>query len=111
MNSTVAVHIRAPSKDVPTRQPQLLAGTGTTEASNPRPIGNNHMGSILVGDVAVRVAFRGSPGVAATVDTTDPILAANSLYTWTVDNVTRHVYVEAADGAAVYAAWVWDSSI
>ncbi len=117
MNPTIASTILGPvgavSSDTtsPRRIPELLAGTGTTESHNSGRLIFNNMATVIVGAVPIRFILREVPGLAdGVVATTDIYLAAGATFTWTVDALSRHIYVEAADGVAAYEAWVWKSS-
>lgn len=94
----------------PRRRPELLSGTGVTESHNTAPLLINSKAALLVGSVPIRFMLSGTAGGAGVVAVTDMWLAAGSFYVWTVDSLTKHVYVEAGDGAAAYEAWVWKAS-
>jgi len=96
----------------PSERPKKLTGTGTAESSNTERLAPNAYATIKVGAVPILVRFSGELGLSGMVDATlDLKLNAWSQFDWVVrpngDNV---VYVEAADGVAVYEAWVWTSS-
>ncbi len=113
MNPTVASTILGPtgtSDDSGRRTPERLAGTGTTEAHNSARLTINSMATMIVGAEPIRFILREDLGLSGVVATTDIYLAAGASFTWTVDFLSRHVYVEAADGAAAYEVWVWKSS-
>lgn len=114
MNPTLASRILGPTTSLPDptglRKPQYLADTGTTESHNPNALAHNQMATLLVGLTSVRVMLSASGGLSDVVATTDIILGPGSTFTWMVDSLTRHAYVEAADGASPYEAWVWKSS-
>lgn len=115
MNPSIASTILGPTGADPSdsssrRSPERLAGTGTTEAHNTGRLIHHNMATLLVGDTAIRFMLREASGLAGVVATTDMYLAAGASFTWTVDRLTRHVYIEAADGASTYEAWVWKSS-
>lgn len=103
--------VRAPSDDLSApAQAQLLAGTGTTEAHNATALIKNGQGTLQAGENAVRISFRSAAGGAAQVSTTSMRIAGGTSISWLVTEYTKHVYVEAADGASAYEAWVWSSS-
>ncbi len=87
-----------------------LANTGTTEDSNAAQLPEGPMATILVGAAAVRFSLRKTLAQATQVATTDPIIPAYGRFDWTVTEETRVIYIEAADGASAYEAWVWASS-
>lgn len=90
---------------------QRLANTGTTESVNATSLVIGSMATLVVGGVAVRVRWRGTGGLATQVATTQQIVPAYGRIDWTVvSNRSAFVYVEAADGASAYEAWVWSSS-
>jgi hypothetical protein len=90
---------------------QRLANTGTTESSNATGLVVGSMATLVVGGVAVRVRWRGSAGLATQVATTQQIVPAYGRIDWTVlKGKSEYVYVEAADAASAYEAWVWSSS-
>lgn len=107
-----AVHILAPfgTASSDPRGAQRLAGTGTTEAATTVALTPSRFATLVVGAAAVRITFHTDAPAAGSVATTSTILGAYSRYDWFVDPYTRHVAVEAADGAAAYEAWVWTSS-
>jgi hypothetical protein len=92
------------------RQEERLAGTGTTEDSNTAALANGARASLTVGAAALRVSFRSTGGAATQVAVTAHIIPAYTTYSWLVENGSRFVYAEAADGVAAYEAWVWTSS-
>ena len=92
------------------RAPQTLSGTGTTEDHNATKLTNNAYGTMKVGATAVRASFRSATGGSTQVATTDIRFEANALVHWWVTDSETVVYVEAADGASAYEAWVWTSS-
>ena len=103
-----AADVRAPSgASVPTLS-LLLAGTGTTEATNVTGLTIDAMATLLVGSVAIRVDFGSAtaPGCALT----DHYLAAGARFDWLVSARDAFVSVEAADASSAYQAWVWTSS-
>lgn len=115
MNPTIASRILGPvsgAAGLPDarRVPERLAATGTTESSNSGALIIGNMATILVGAVPVRFVLRSDRGLAGQVATTDMYLPAGGSFTWTVDHLTRHIYIEAADGSSAYEAWVWKSS-
>ncbi len=90
---------------------QYLTGTGTVEAHNTVALDSGVYATIKVGEEAIRVTFRGAVGESARVATTDLILGAFERFDWVVrPGQTSVVYAQAADGAALYEAWVWSSS-
>lgn len=106
-----AADVRVPSgASVPTKA-KTLAGTGTTEDTNDTALTNKEMATLLVGSVAVRVAWHSATGSGSEVATTDLRLPAGGRHDWLVDGAfDDFVSVEAADGASAYEAWVWTSS-
>lgn len=92
------------------RVPELLADTGATESSNEGAFIVNNNVTLLVGAEPIRFVLRSEPGLATQVGSTDMYLPAGGVFTWTADHLTRYVYIEAADGASAYQAWVWKSS-
>lgn len=103
--------VRAPSDDdVVPAQGQLLANTGTTESHNATALTAGSQGTLQVGENAVRVSFRQNGGGAAQVATTSMRVAGGTSVNWLVTDMDKYVYVEAADGASAYEAWVWNSS-
>lgn len=88
------------------RAPHRLADTGTTESKTGRLIvGKMYM--LLVGSVALRVRFSGTDGLVDAVSTTrDIVYPPNAVVPFTVDQYSKYVYVEAADGAAAYEGFV-----
>lgn len=103
--------IRAPSDDAvaPTTS-QLLADTGTAEDHNATALRVGGMATLLAGSEAVRVSFRTAAGGAAQVALTSMRLASGTSMSWLCTPYDKHVYVEAADAAAAYEAWVWSSN-
>lgn len=103
--------IQAPSDSqaVP-RASQLLANTGTTEAHNATALRVGAMATLQAGAEALRISFRTDAGGAAQVALTSMRLAAGTSITWLCTPFDKHVYVEAADAASAYEAWVWTSS-
>lgn len=114
MNPTVASKILAPSKDEPehehNRRPETITGTGTTEVWSRSTLKSGVMATLMVGATAVRIAFRGDPAVANSVELTDLLIPASSSFTWVVDPLTKYVYLEAGDAVASFQAWLWRSS-
>jgi len=103
--------VRAPSDDLAAPiQTQLLAGTGTTEAHNATALVMGGAATLQAGENAIRVSFRSAAGGAAQVATTSMRIAAGTSVNWYVTKYDQHVYVEAADGASAYEAWVWTSN-
>lgn len=103
--------VRAPSDDLAAPvATQLLSGTGTTEAHNATELYVGGQGTIQVGENAIRVSFRTNSGGAAQVGTTSMRIAGGTSVNWYVDTYSKHVYIEAADGASTYEAWVWTSN-
>lgn len=103
--------IQAPSDDrVAPSAGQLLANTGTTEAHNATALRVGAMATLQAGSEAVRISFRTEAGVAAQVALTSMRLAAGTSISWLCTPYDKHVYVEAADAASAYEAWVWTSS-
>lgn len=97
-----------PQKDNGQYTPQVLAGTGTTEASNSRPFTKDRMHVLSVGLVPVRVLFGPEAGGGSDVPPAGGVvLAAASFFTFRSGVNARYVYIEAADGAAAYEAAVW----
>ena len=118
-NETISANIQAPASGdfgdgrgavAAPLATQRLAGVGAAESSNATAMRAGAYATIVVGLFAVRATFRQATGVGAAVATTDLILAANKEYRWFVQDNTKFVYVEAADGVATYEAWVWQSS-
>lgn len=102
---------------------QQLADTGATESHNTVALQPGRTAVLSVGDEAVRVSFRGVPGLAGAVGATDAIIPANTLFKFrTILNLNKkksppevnfgsiYVYVEAADGASAYECTVWQDS-
>jgi len=88
--------------------PQVLTGTGTTEASNSRALSKDRMHVLSVGLVPVRVLFGSAAGGGSDVPPAGGVvLAAASFFTFRASVSAAYVYVEAADGAATYEAAVW----
>lgn len=105
-----AADCRAPSgASVPTLDDRL-AGTGATEDTNATSLTVNEMATILVGSVAVRVAFLSATGGGSSVATTDRALGPYARFDWLVTSRDCFVAVQAADGSSAYEAWVWTSS-
>lgn len=104
--------MRAPSGATAPTGDQRLAGTGTAEATNPIALTTREMATLRVGSQPVRVAFLAATGDGSEVPTTALALPAYGAIDWYVDDsgCDQYVAIEAADGAAVYEAWVWTSS-
>ena len=93
------------------RAEQSLSGTGTTEATNTTALSTGSFATIKNGPVAVRVAFLSAPGGGSSVSPTEPfVLGAYEAFNWIAEVGTKHVAIEAYDGATAYIASVWTSS-
>lgn len=93
-------------------RPVKLTSTGTTEKSNAVALVGGRYATIKVGAAIVCVRFAGVAAGTTMVDATlDLKLNSWSSFDWVVQpGKTDFVYVEAADGASTYEAWVWTSS-
>lgn len=92
-----------------------LANTGTTESSNDQALMTQRLYTLRTGAAAVRVSFRAAAGISNAVATTDMIIPAYSAFPFVVEYDSsnanslwgsRFVYIEAADGASAYEAWI-----
>ena len=90
--------------------PDTLVGVGAVEDSNSVVLVTESFASLLCGNTAIRFSLRSATGLAAQVAVTDRILGANQRFDWLVTGDTKVAYVEAADAASAYQAWVWSSS-
>jgi hypothetical protein len=107
----ISADMRPPSGSAAPTQEQRLANTGTTESTNATALTDGAMATLLVGAVAVRVAFLAATGGGSAVETTDPIIGAYQRFDWKVSGAyDDFVAIQAADGASAYEAWVWTSS-
>lgn len=106
-----AADVRAPSgASVPTLS-LLLAGTGTTEATNTVALTGGEMATLLVGSVAIRVAWRATTGGGSSCALTDHVIGPYARFDWLVDAARDDfVAIEAADASSAYQAWLWTSS-
>jgi len=88
--------------------PQVLAGSGTTEASNSKAFTKDRMYVLSVGAEPLRVLFGPTPGTGTDVPGTGgAIIPANIMFSFRTGVGARFVYIEAADGASPYDASVW----
>lgn len=97
-----------PMADAGQYTPQVLADTGTTEASNTRAFSKDRMHVLSVGLVPIRVLFGAVAGGGTDVPPAGGVvLAAASFFTFRSSLKASFVYIEAADGVAAYEAAVW----
>lgn len=87
---------------------QTLANTGATESVTTE-LPKGVYCTLKVGATPVRVRFSAITG-SALVGTTDVLFAAGDTYHWIVQDHSKFVAVEAADGSSAYQVWVWVSS-
>lgn len=87
--------------------PQYLTGTGVTEDSNSKPFSKDRI-YMLTANVDIRVLFGSVAGTGSDVGATEgAIIPASTGLTFRASPNALFVYVEAADGAALYRASVW----
>lgn len=86
------------------RQVQRLAGTGTTEDSNSRPLIRGKVHVLYVGAEAVRVRFSGTAALVGAVDPArDVVYGPWSQVPFVPEtDYSVYVYAEAADGVSAY---------
>lgn len=89
----------------------LLANTGTTESVNDYALPLREFVTVVVGATAVRMSLQEKAGVSNAVTSTDILLPANGRIDFLVEDISRFIYVEAADGTSAYQVWIWPSSI
>lgn len=95
-------------------EPQRLAGTGTTESSNPRKLMRDRIHELTVygtpGTNDVRVVFGIEGGLSDQVSTTDFVVPAGTTYPFLAVEGTgfgsTFVYVEAANGTDTYECFL-----
>ncbi len=84
---------------------ELLSGTNG-EDSNAGKLTAQSNATLVVGEAAVRVTWRGVTGQANMVSTTDLLLGPYTSVTWSVTSETCVVYVQSGDAATAFQAWV-----
>ncbi len=90
------------------RSPQLITDPAGATQTNAVALAIGAFATLQIGAQAVRATFY-KAAAGGTVGATDMLFAANTAYSWLVEDETCHVYV-AEPGAAAFEAWVWTSS-
>lgn len=90
---------------------QLLTDAGGAETAT-TTLEKGRYATLLVGDEDVCIEFRrDSATPLAHVDpATSPLFKAGVFYHWLVEDDSKVVVAQAADGASAYKVWVWSSS-
>jgi hypothetical protein len=108
--SELAALVRAPStgRSFPYNS-KHLSGAGTTEDVTDAALNVGEYATLIVGSVAVKVAFDDSSTGSGKVGSDDLVLGPYTRFDWVVDAKTTYVHTESDDGSSTHHAWVFAS--
>jgi hypothetical protein len=93
------------------RAAQRLNDEGGGENNNETAMTIGARATLINGTAnAARFTLRAADSLVSQVASTDVELAAGATFSWWVTEDTTFIYMQAADGASGFTAWVWQSS-